>query len=238
MLLPALLSASFLSFLAAIVTPDLKRLGFRGTNYPLPAGQVRLLGLALGGILTAPLILLLGVLGAPTSPGLLLILPVYVTVISRYVNGWPRGTIGAMERELPSLSAFVLSLAGMGQQPIPKALEVYREQFPDRPLSILARRTPPGQDPVAFVLSLGVPSVTVNGVFAVLLRAQNSPHRREALERLHRAQERRAQLDLERVIEGRVSTSPVATVLLLFPALLATALVPVMVRFIALLGAI
>jgi len=45
-------------------------------------------------------------------------------------------------------------------------------------------------------------------------------------------------LELERVIEGCVSKSPVATVLLLFPALLATALVPVMVRFMAMIGGI
>jgi len=45
-------------------------------------------------------------------------------------------------------------------------------------------------------------------------------------------------LELERVIEGRVSKAPVATVLLLFPALLATALVPVMVRFMTMISGI
>ena len=55
---------------------------------------------------------------------------------------------------------------------------------------------------------------------------------------LHAAQERRARLNLERAIEGRVARSPVAMVLLLFPALLATALVPVVVQFVDMLGAL
>jgi hypothetical protein len=143
-----------------------------------------------------------------------------------------------MERELPSLTAFVLALAGMGEQPIPRAVEIYADRFPRRPLSLLIRRAPPGEDPVSFVLACGIPSAAVSGVLAVLAQVQDSPHRRDALTRLHAAQERRARLNLERAVEGRVARSPVAMVLLLFPALLATALIPVVVQFIDLLGAL
>jgi hypothetical protein len=78
----------------------------------------------------------------------------------------------------------------------------------------------------------------VSGVLAVLAQVQQSPHRQEALTRLHAAQERRARLGLERAVEGRVARSPVVMVMLLFPALLATALVPVVVQFVDLLGAL
>ncbi len=206
--------------------------------YPLPAGRVRLLGLALGGILAAPSMLLLGILGLPAVLGLLLLPPGYTAVVSRYTGGWSKGALAAMERELPSLTAFVLALAGMGEQPIPTAVEIYAERFPQRPLALLVRRAPPGEDTVDFCLTRGIPSAAVSGVLAVLARVQHSPHRQEALTRLHAAQERRARLDLERAIEGRVARSPVAMVLLLFPALLATALVPVAVRLLNLLGAL
>ncbi len=241
MVLPTLLLAAYVTFLAALVTPDLGKLeigGLGSGELPLSGGRVRLLGLALGGMLAAPSMLLLGILGLPAVLGLLLLPPGYTAVVSRYTGGWSKGALAAMERELPSLTAFVLALAGMGEQPIPKALGVYAGQFPDRPLAGLARRAPSGQNPVSFLLSLGLPSVVVGGALAVLLKAQDSPWRQDVLTRLHQAQERRARLDLERAIEGRVAKSPVATVLLLFPALLATALVPVVVRLLNLLGAL
>jgi hypothetical protein len=252
-MLPALICTAYVTFLAALVTPDLGKLGIGNFGvssvervgkwsgamvYPLPGGRVRLLGLALGGVLTALSMLLLGVLGLPVPLGLLLLPPGYVAVVSRYLDGWSRVALAAMERELPSLTAFVLALAGMGEQPIPRALEIYADRFPGRPLPGLVRRAPPGEDPVAFVLARGIPSAAVSGVLAVLARVQDSPHRQEALTRLHAAQERRARLNLERAIEGRVARSPVAMVLLLFPALLATALVPVVVRLMDMLGAL
>jgi hypothetical protein len=80
--------------------------------------------------------------------------------------------------------------------------------------------------------------VPVRGVLAVLSKMQGSPHRQNALKQLYEAQESRARLELERSIESRVAKSPVATVLILFPALLVTALVPVAVRFLALMGAV
>ena len=113
---------------------------------------------------------------------------------------------------------------------------IYADKFPDRPLSTLIQRTPHGGDPVAFLLERGIPSVAVSGALSILDKAQQNPKRKEV--KMYETQETRMTLELERVIEARVSKAPVATVLLLFPALLATALVPVMIRFMALIGGI
>jgi hypothetical protein len=131
--------------------------------------------------------------------------------------------------------SFVLELSGMGTLPIPTALMIYADKFPDRPLSTLIQRTPHGGDPVAFLLERGIPSVAVSGVLSILDKAQQNPKRKEVL-KMYETQESRMNLELERVIEGCVSKAPVATVL--FPALLATALVPVMIRFMAMIGGI
>jgi hypothetical protein len=239
--LPLLLSTAYALFVAALMAPRGERLGKRllggATAGPAPVGRVRGVGLATGGMLALPPVILLPLLGLPAWAGLLVFPLGYVAAVSRYAGGWSRGGLAAMERELPGLTAFVLALAGMGDVPVPTALSIYAERFPRRPLASLARRAPSGEDPVAFLLSLGIPSVPVGGALSVLSRAQGSPRRREVLERLHRAQERRVRLELERIVEGRVAASPLATVLLLFPALLATALIPVVVRFLALLGA-
>ena len=260
MVLPILLVSSYATFLAALLTPQsLPRVGTaqhggmahragvdQGDSgaqevylpYPTPIRQIQLLGLAAGGILAAPLMVILPLLRLPALVGLLMIPLGYLSVASRYVGGWPKAVVWDMERELPGLTSFVLALAGLGSRPIPTALLIYAERFPGRPLASLAGRTPSGEDPVAFLLARGIPSVPVGGVLSVLSQAQDSPRRRDALRRLYEAQERRVRLELERAVEGRLALAPVATVLLLFPALLMTALAPVVVRFLSLLGAV
>jgi len=108
----------------------------------------------------------------------------------------------------------------MGTLPISTALMIYADKFAERPLSTLIQRTPHGGDPVAFLLERGIPSVAVSGVLSILDKAQQNQKRKEVL-KMYETQANRMNLELERVIEGRVSKAPVATVLLLFPALLA-----------------
>ena len=245
MLLPMLLFVSYSVIVSLLVAPvAVKSPTWERVNrvlgttqkavsfpYPVPAMRVRMMALAVGGMLALPLIIFL--------PPVFALLPfpiAYILVVSRYVSGWPNGLLKSMEAELPSLTSFVLELSGMGTLPVPTALLIYADKFPERPLSKLVQRTPHGGDPVAFLLERGIPSVAVSGVLSILDKAQQNPKRKDVLKKMYEAQETRMNLELERVIEGRVSKAPVATVLLLFPALLATALVPVMVRFMALLG--
>jgi len=201
--------------------------------YPVPALRVRMMALGIGGLLALPLVIFL-----PPAFALLPFPIVYMLFVSRYVSGWPKGLLKQMEAELPSLTSFVLELSGMGTLPIPTTLLIYADRFPDRPLAKLVHRTPHGGDPVAFLLERGIPSVEVSGVLSTFDKAQQNPDRKGVLRKKYESTEHRMGLELERVIEGRVSKSPVATVLLLFPALLATALVPVMIRFMALIGGI
>jgi len=247
MLLPVLLFVSYSIIVSTLVAPiAVKSPTWERVNrvfgtaqravsfpYPVPALRIRMMALAIGGLLAIPLAIFL-----PPAFGLLPFPIVYMLTVSRYVSGWPRGLLQRMEGELPSLTSFVLELSGMGTLPIPTALMIYADKFPDRPLSTLIQRTPHGGDPVAFLLERGIPSVAVSGVLSILDKAQQNPKRKEVLRKMYETQESRMNLELERVIEGRVSKAPVATVLLLFPALLATALVPVMIRFMALIGGI
>lgn len=245
MLLPMLLFVSYSVIVSLLVAPvAVKSPTWERVNrvlgttqkavsfpYPVPAMRVRMMALAVGGMLALPLIIFL-----PPAFGLLPFPIVYMLMVSRYVSGWPNGLLKSMEAELPSLTCFVLELSGMGTLPIPTALLIYADKFSDRPLSMLIKRTPHGGDPVTFLMERGIPSVEVSGVLSTFDKAQQNPDRRGVLRKKYETTEHRMGLELERVIEGRVSKSPVATVLLLFPALLATALVPVMVRFMVMLG--
>lgn len=217
------------AILPTAVTDDIRTLGQRWAGgLRLTGVQLRLLsvlGIAFGGMLGLALSLLL-------EPVLAVGVGCVVAVLGalypqqRYEAGFSRPFLQTLEHEAAVLAGFAYLAYGVAGMPLGQVFVTFKATYPETETAKLLAQLPPGVAPEQALLSLGLPAQVRNWrqVIETLAGIREAGNPEQILLRLRdRMQEAEVEYQREQ-IDKKANQAVVATVMLVFPALMVVVL--------------
>lgn len=194
-----------------------------------------LVGGALAGLALIPIIgNLYGILAMLVLGVLLYILPK-----RRFIRGFPKATIEALEREAPVFSSFMHRAIGITGLSTQRAFEQFAEVYPDKQTVLMLNQIPEGIPIPDAILGLGLPTQELPNWLQIIQTLASiadfgNPEAilREVRDRIRKREEQY----LRMMIKRKAFAAPAATVIIMLPGLLCVLLGSVMLQAMQTLG--